>query len=92
VTKPLIANCGNCNAYMKENPIQGVCRAKPPVPILLGIKQRAVLQGLPDSGAEPMITSYFPPMRKEGWCREWEPTEAMEGAFIGAAQQKVDAA
>jgi hypothetical protein len=88
----LRACCGNCNAYMKENPNQGVCRAKPPVPLMIGMAKRHQLAGLPQQNAEPIVTSYFPPMRKEGWCREWEPTSEMEGALIEAAQQKADAA
>ena len=37
----LKANCGTCNAWLKQpGGKQGLCRANPPLPIMLGMKSK----------------------------------------------------
>lgn len=80
----LKANCGNCSAFQKMAQ-NGVCRARPPIPIMIGMQQRPGIKGLAGPSAEPLVMSYFPPMKDTGWCREWEPRADMESAFMQAA-------
>ena len=84
----LKASCGTCNAWLKQpGGKQGLCRANPPLPIMLGMKQQKAIVGLPNSGvAEPMIASVFPQMTDTGWCRAWEPSTDMEAELFQVAQ------
>jgi hypothetical protein len=34
-----------------------------------------------------MVLTVFPQMKDTGWCRDWEPSTAMEGAFMRAAKE-----
>ena len=62
--------CENCDAFLRENATQGFCRAKPPVPIMIGMGQPVISMGV-EQQARPAIVSYFPQMMNGGWCREW---------------------
>jgi hypothetical protein len=63
--------CETCNAWMKQGSNgEGLCRALPPVPIFYGLGQRSILSA---QQTEPIIISHFPAMRRDGWCRKWEP-------------------
>jgi hypothetical protein len=71
--------CGGCNAYTADpgSQVQGVCRARPPTPLVLGVQQAPgamLLKGGAGGGAMmPVIQGVFPPMRADSWCREWQP-------------------
>lgn len=55
--------CANCNAFLPDAVIaaeEGACRDSPPVPIYNGQKK-------------DNISFLFPRMRREGWCRRWQP-------------------
>ena len=60
--------CGNCNAYLKGNEQKGWCRARPPVPLVVGIQPPRIAGQNP----EPIIQALFPPMAHDSWCREHE--------------------
>lgn len=66
--------CINCSAYLTENEKVGYCRARPPLPVMVG--QREVRQALMAPGQqgqiEPVILTFFPQMIPSGWCREWQ--------------------
>lgn len=53
--------------------IQGQCRGKPPVPMVVYVnptdKNGQQVQGPP----EPRFDSYFPIVRGDLWCGDWEP-------------------
>jgi hypothetical protein len=84
----LKAACGHCNAWLAQGGKAGVCRARPPQALLAGMKQSPGLAGIPGSArAEPMVLTVFPQMKDTGWCRDWEPSTAMEGAFMRAAKE-----
>lgn len=60
--------CGNCDAFLPQGR-EGLCRARPPTPIMIGLGQPALALG--NTGPVPAIQSFFPQMRPEGWCRGW---------------------
>lgn len=62
-------SCENCDAWMHQRGDDGLCRAEPPLPIMIGMGQAAVVVG--QAQVQPVIQSYFPPMMKKGWCRCW---------------------
>jgi len=69
--------CGNCNAFSlvgdPNHPEHGVCRAHPPVPIMVGVQARP---GLAVAGAPqqmPVVHGYHPTRIASEWCREWQP-------------------
>jgi hypothetical protein len=63
--------CATCNAFLKgSNGKDGVCRAEPPKPIMIGFGQSAIAMGMQD--VQPVINSYFPTMMSDGWCRGWQ--------------------
>ena len=72
---PIDQKCGNCNAYLAgANPGEGVCRAKPPTPIMIGVQQMPVgLMKAPQMQQMPVFQGIFPPMRSTSWCRDWQP-------------------
>ena len=70
--------CGNCNAWLPQptptSPDDGMCRAVPPSPLLIGVQQ-AKLQLGGGLTAQPVIASFFPPMTRIGWCGAWKQLE-----------------
>jgi hypothetical protein len=69
--------CANCEWYFKENPKvrTGYCRARSPLPIMIGVQQAAQLPGLRMNGhgqAQPVINGYFPPTSDHIWCGDWQ--------------------
>jgi hypothetical protein len=57
--------CSNCDAYLVGDKDSGHCRARPPVPMVMGVRQN------PISGQqEPVIHALFPVMNAKSWCRE----------------------
>ena len=86
----LKARCGNCNAWLKSVR-NGICRARSPQVILLGMQQAPSvnLPGLrTQAQAQPVTMTVFPEMKEGGWCREWEPTVELEGAFMQQAHKE----
>ena len=69
--------CGTCNAFLKANEEVGFCRARPPVPIMVGQREipRPLLQPGAQGQIEPIVLTYFPQMMPDGWCREHEFAE-----------------
>lgn len=66
-------NCGSCNAWRRVMGDQGHCQAHPPVPVMIGMAQ-----GI--AGPQPAVTGYFPPVKEEHSCRQWQPKlEALNG-------------
>ena len=62
-------SCATCNAWFRQHSDQGLCRAKPPTPILMGYGEQAIsLQAAPQQ--VPIMNSHFPTMMAHGWCRE----------------------
>lgn len=61
--------CGTCNAFKQERGKQGLCRAKPPLPILYGMQQNPAL---PQISPQPVIFAHFPVVEETQWCREWQ--------------------
>ena len=72
--------CGNCSAWLQTTDadprnglVGGICRAGPPTPF--------IMQGPPhpldpQKKSSLQVTSQFPPMQNNGWCRDgWEPRE-----------------
>jgi hypothetical protein len=68
-------SCKTCNAWKKLNEKHGACRARPPVPVMLGMAQRQALDGLSLRAGppEPQVLPFFPTMSASDWCREWQP-------------------
>jgi hypothetical protein len=64
--------CENCNAWLRTNGNAGLCRARPPAPVFLGLGQPAVVFGQ-NANPVPIIEAHFPTMMAHGWCREWQP-------------------
>lgn len=83
----LKASCGNCSAWVREKGKQGICRARPPVPLIVGMQKQPGFPGLSPTQVSPLVSSFFPPMLEVGWCREWEPRVDMEGEFMKAARE-----
>jgi hypothetical protein len=55
--------CSTCKHFLEvgaEN--EGLCRANPPVPILLGVTQNALGQPV------PVVRSFFPPTKTDVTC------------------------
>lgn len=68
--------CGNCNAFSSigdpKNPGHGMCRAHPPIPIMVGVsQQRLAIAGAPQQ--VPVVHGYHPMREDNEWCREWQP-------------------
>jgi hypothetical protein len=69
-------NCGNCNAFQAGANGEGVCRARPPTAIMVGIQQMpgiGLLKSGPQMQQVPVFQGVFPPMRASSWCRDWQP-------------------
>jgi hypothetical protein len=66
--------CGNCDAYSPRDSNQGECLGACPTPILVGMQEQRVMNigGGPPQMA-PIINTYFPPVGKNRWCRQWAP-------------------
>lgn len=72
--------CSNCNAAKKIGPTDYACRAVPPVPVFLGMRQvhsafPHVVGVKPHVTQEPVISSQYPVVGAEDWCREHQPVE-----------------
>lgn len=76
MAKPRVQNqlpciCENCQKWANgATPDQGTCRAKPPVPMFLGM----------DEQMAPVIISAHPPTKKNGWCGEHEMVSLIQTA------------
>jgi hypothetical protein len=66
--------CETCSGWLRQNPEVGLCRARPPVPIMVGQRQvpAPVLAAGRDGMVEPVVLTFFPQMLPGGWCREWQ--------------------
>jgi hypothetical protein len=76
---PTNQKCANCNAFMMRpdgQTSEGVCRARPPTPLVMEVKV-PVQGGLVRGGLQQtqIIQGVFPPMRATSWCREWQAIE-----------------
>lgn len=59
--------CGTCRFFRRNQVGQpvGVCRARPPVPIMAGMVQHSV------RGPIPMINTYWPEIPDTEWCGDF---------------------
>lgn len=70
--------CSNCTAFVMDpgRADQGVCRARPPTPLVLGMQQMPgnviAHRGQGGPAVMPIIQGVFPPMKATSWCREYE--------------------
>lgn len=65
-----IAVCNRCAKFEAEHPDakQGICRAHPPTPLLVGHVPAATSFTHP----QPVVQSFQPPTSAGGWCWEFE--------------------
>ena len=61
----MVNNCGNCQFFRRAAPNQplGVCRARPPVPMLVGMLKHPVTQE-----PVPRNDSFWPQVPDTEWC------------------------
>lgn len=72
MTEIVAACCMTCTAFKAINDELGVCRAHPPVPVLLGVaEQPSQILGQPNR-VMPQLEYYQPIVLKTRWCREFE--------------------
>jgi hypothetical protein len=64
--------CGNCNAFFRTAPSEGICRAMPPSPVLIGMGRPAIELGPMGGVPQPVINGFFPPVAHHIWCRFWQ--------------------
>ncbi len=75
--------CGNCNAFLKQGSAldsqtpNGLCRANPPTPLLVGAQQKQSLVNGPRQ-VQPVVFGFHPPRNEHEWCRAWQPVEQEE--------------
>jgi hypothetical protein len=61
-----INGCGNCRHWLSVTGSQGgICRARPPVPLLLGMQRSAIGQ------PQPVVATYWPETAQDMACGEW---------------------
>lgn len=66
--------CSTCKFFMhSEGAPMGVCRRYPPLPIVIGMRERSVLQRGPGPNVEPVIGSFYPEMFPVSVCGEHKP-------------------
>ena len=82
------ASCGTCSAYYAQGEGGGVCRANPPVPLLMGVQRRqSRLSGMgAPADMEATVESVFPGVAATGWCRGWEPSDEVRKEANGHAR------
>lgn len=71
----MAVTCATCNAYQRyPGQPRGVCRDRPPVPLLVQVSQDE------EGHLRPGVISWFPEVHETDWCRRHEPKgpEAME--------------
>lgn len=83
ISSGAVEACGNCRFFWA--PAQN-CRRAHPIAILVGMKPSVMAGQAP----QPIVGSYFPQSRPDGWCGEYErgavplPTaEQIAGALAG---------
>ena len=64
-----VDRCGNCKYHFTDpnNVTQGVCRRRPPIPIVVGGNKK---------GAQ--ISFQWPIVKSTLWCGEWKPRGTTE--------------
>ncbi len=69
--------CRTCAAYVASRPNarDGMCRARSPVPVMVGMAQQPAIAGLMNAHQQaiPVVQGYFPPVHEDIWCMEWQP-------------------
>lgn len=60
------ANCGTCVNYRAENDSQGFCCAELPIGKIINVHKDGSFRTI----------SYFPPMKRAGWCAKHKPSDA----------------
>jgi hypothetical protein len=63
--------CANCNAFIPGSGGKGLCKAKPPTPVCVGVGQSSIAVPGQLPAAVPVVIAYFPTMSENEWCREW---------------------
>lgn len=80
-------SCGNCQFFQRValgNPL-GNCRARPPVPLMLGM-------GKGPAGPVPVVNTYWPQLPDNAWCGGWEQKVHVDiGALDVKALETADA-
>lgn len=66
----VVAACGNCLFWLSKDGASGECRARSPLPMLMGFRE-----GL--RGPEPVINGFFTPTNSRIWCGDWKPKPNM---------------
>lgn len=67
----MVKSCSNCNAFAQINNQGGVCRAKPPIPMIVGATKNRITGQM-----EPLIQAIYPNLTHDSWCREHQPMTA----------------
>ena len=66
-----VAGCGNCRFYLDDPAVPGgVCRRRPPIAVMLGMKQG-------HHGPEPVVGTCWPEVTRDKWCGEYEVAASM---------------
>ena len=71
-------SCENCNAWKLLANDTGVCRAKSPVPFVVGMQQGQVKGLSGQRTASPVVATVYPETHKDQWCREHVLAEMMQ--------------
>ena len=61
--------CSGCRYFKRAagigSPV-GICRSRPPVPLMLGIGKDAL------GNSQPVIQTYWPQIPDTEWCGDWQ--------------------
>jgi hypothetical protein len=73
-------SCKSCACFFRNHAgaRTGQCRARSPVPIMIGVSQMPSLPSIigAKNGAgnpQPVINGFFPPVDETVWCMDWQP-------------------
>jgi len=82
-------SCKTCMAFcpLQAGSKHGYCRARSPVPVLLGMQQMPQVSGLIGGMngaqmAQPVVQGFFPPVDQDCWCMEWQQAPERGGLTI----------
>lgn len=83
-------SCKTCACFFRTRPNarDGQCRARSPVPIVIGVAATPALPGLvggKNGMPQPIVNGFFPPVNENIWCMDWQPL-ADETVSEAAAQ------
>lgn len=75
-------NCGSCMYFRRGNPGQplGVCRARPPVPMMVGTAKNMAGQMV------PLTDTFWPQVPDTEWCGSWSSRLELSAIDLTALQ------